>query len=116
MSYFNSVLCDDSANLKNLHYDLINNKINSIHDIKEKYNDELDIERYGILLQFLIEYYPLYFVNRKEYENVINGPSQKISNLDVMPFLFEMKTLVKIGKLLDYINTYYNRLIYNPKL
>ena len=116
LSHFNKILLHDTKELNNLHFDLINNKLTSIQDIKDKYNNALDVDRYGILLQFLIEYYGLYFANRREYENVINGETQKTSNLNVMPFLFEMKTLVKIGKMLDYINTYYNRLIYDPKI
>merc|ERR1712087_201 len=89
--------------------DLVRGQLTSIDALRLKYNHNLDVERYGVLCQFLIEYYPVYF-QRKEYENVVHCRIQ-MSDLEVMPFLFEMKTLVQIGKLLDYINSYHSRLL-----
>eukprot|EP01083_Nonionella_stella_P108315 314889_1 len=88
-----------------LHHDLVHNKIATVDDIQRKYKPSLDTTKY----------YASYFANRIEYKQVIDGPTQRLSHLDVMPFLFEMKTLVKIGNLLDYINTYYSRLLYDTK-
>lgn len=110
LSHFHHILCAESTAVLDLHRDLIRNRIQSVDDLKEKYNRELDVARYGVLCQFLVEYYSS-FVIRKEYENVIHGETQKMSHLEVMPFLFEMKTLVKIGNLIDYINAYHSRLL-----
>jgi len=117
LSYCRHILCgDDASQLKRLHDALIAGDVESAQQLKQRYNARLDVEKYAVLLHFLREYYPLYFVNRKEYESVIVGDTQKLSQLEVMPFLFEMKTLVKIGKLLDYINAYYNRLILHSRI
>ena len=114
LSFCNKILCKDKENLIHLHHDFINKQISTIEDIASKYNEHLDLIKYEKLCRFLLDYYPNYFsnANGKEYENVIHGATQTMSHLDVMPFLFEMKTLVKIGKLLDYINAYNDRLIH----
>jgi hypothetical protein len=80
----------------------------------KKYNYKYNLNEH--ILEFL-QLYEKEFVSKYpevyNYNDINNYKSLycNINDLDVIPYLFEMKVLIKFGKLLHYINHFKNYII-----